>query len=386
MSRRAALALAGVLVSLAACTAPGAGDPSAAPTPSTPATASATAEATPTPSASPTPQAPAAFDLAALAQGDYTSAQGTWASPGGGQLVITPTTIEWTEKGKRWASLDGLAVDDVGAGEPLRASDRQEQTTMLQWGYSVGGFSHGSLLAFYPVGTPSTDVLRLSIPSDASIQRIIALPGNGVGRLLPTDGTPYVMVRSDAAASAESAAPSSEAEPTAEADPDACRAPAEGAYPCAGGQLPAHATPASAIISGYGLQTAILRSPTQNIGCAITKEPDGATNLECDVSSWSDNAPVAPTDHDPEIGYPSIRFGDGSAPPSYGGTKGDPPCHAPGACPGEDGRIVQPQIVQYGEVVHFGGFACASESTGMTCWNLASGHGAYFSRANFKTF
>jgi len=42
-----------------------------------------------------------------------------------------------------------------------------------------------------------------------------------------------------------------------------------------------------------------------------------------------------------------------------------------------------PQTVPYGTVVYHGDYTCASEITGLTCWNTTTGHGAFMT--NFET-
>ena len=44
------------------------------------------------------------------------------------------------------------------------------------------------------------------------------------------------------------------------------------------------------------------------------------------------------------------------------------------------------QQVEYGTVVYHGDYVCASENAGLTCWNTATGHGAFMNRDETKTF
>ena len=166
--------------------------------------------------------------------------------------------------------------------------------------------------------------------------------------------------------------------------PANCTPPVEGAYPCAGGPVPAEATEVQSVIVSYGTHTAVIASPSGNIGCDIYVY-GAESSMLCIVESWSTAAPVEPVNIPPHGGVPTLDFGDGSAPPVYGGGKTDAPYFMPGACPSETGPVTT-QVIGYGQIVHYGGFVCASAETGMTCWNASTGHGAFFSRDALRTF
>lgn len=360
--------------------------PSAAPSPSA---SDPAVSASPSPSPSPSPSEETAtetpsgsFDLAQIAVGDYSSAVGRWSSEAGGTLDIGEDRMEWRGSDDEvFARVEGLVAVPVGAAPPdgpAQVSGEQELTT-LSWVTSEGGFSHGSTLAFLPPGSAGP-VLGMEVEAEDD-DRIIGLPGNRVGRLMPSDLGPYVFSR-------DGDAPAAAAVPTTDEDEDEadCEAPVEGAYACAGGPVPAEATGVTSVIESSGSPTATPVTPTGNIGCDIYVGMTDRPNMACVVLSWRDDPPIPPRDADSDWGYPILNFGDGREEPFFGGAKGDPFCFMDGACPGEDGEVVPAQVVEYGEVVHFEGFVCASAENGLTCWNAETGRGAFFNRTTFSTF
>lgn len=318
------------------------------------------------------PAEPQVLDASQIGAGQYASAEGSWTSPQGGQLEISGGDIVWTNSGRSFATVAGLNLTDAASGQTATASAvaGDAGATILQWSYDVGGYNHGTVLAFYPAGVASTELLGLPLVTDASVDRIVALPGNGVGRLMPSDLGPYVSTRQAAAPANETAS--------------GCTAPVEGAYPCAGGPVPAEAIELTSIIeTPYGSRYGVLKSADGDIGCDIITS-DGKTSMYCLVYSWSTSAPVEPVNRAP-VGLPIVVFGDGSEQPYYGGGKSDVPCFEPGGCT-QGSATVQPHALQAGQVVHHAGFVCAGQQDGMTCWNAATGHGAYFGAQVFRPF
>lgn len=198
-------------------------------------------------------------------------------------------------------------------------------------------------------------------------------------RLAPPPSTP---------SSVPSGVPSGASQPTADAtNPTAgstptLRGPTQHAHPLAGGPVPAGAREVTAVIHpGEGISVGILKTPTGNIGCDISiRAAEGTTELDCSVSSWQDAPPVPPVDTDD--GLPWIRFGDGSQPPTFGGSRGDGFCFMDDYCEAATGG----QVVDYGEMVYYGEWVCASEQNGLTCWNARTRHGAFMSRSYFEPF
>lgn len=47
---------------------------------------------------------------------------------------------------------------------------------------------------------------------------------------------------------------------------------------------------------------------------------------------------------------------------------------------------VRAQFVEYGQVIRHGETVCASESDGLTCWNVWTGHGAFMNREWIHTY
>lgn len=386
------LAAALLALTLAACGGDAPVAPSPTPTPTAaPAMATdepipaaePTVEPTPEPTPEPTVEAAAeAMDLAQIRGGDYSTVDGTWAAPNGDELTIAGSRIDWIlgATGAPFATVDALTfslgddgdqaeavVDDPAAVEPQGGD-----VASLWWTIEERGFPHGSMLVFLPAGAPGASVLGVDSTSDASIDRILVLTGIAVGRLLPGDLTPFVATRSDAAAPAETPDPSAE-----------CSPPVPGAFDCAGRPVPDEATEVRTVLKfPYG-STAILTTPSGNIGCDITTVDGEDPVMDCQVRSWLTDPPVAPVNTGD--GDPWLSFGDGSAPPEFGGSRGDPFCYRPGACPTDDGPM-EPQVVEYGQVVHYAGFVCASAQDGLTCWNADTGHGALISRTVFAPF
>lgn len=133
------------------------------------------------------------------------------------------------------------------------------------------------------------------------------------------------------------------------------------AYQGAGGPVPASARTVSGSIT----------TPSQNIGCdlASTVPGCGVLSLAQDGAMGRDSAGlskwwVALVDTGYQSGVPRVM------------PKGDPPEFASGAA----------EEVGYGSVVHQGDLVCASEESGLTCWNASTGHGAVFSRDQIIPF
>ncbi|MGQ4534073.1 hypothetical protein ACUH9Y_03070 [Dermabacteraceae bacterium P13115] len=154
---------------------------------------------------------------------------------------------------------------------------------------------------------------------------------------------------------------------TQQAAPSPVALPA-GAYPGAGGPIPANAKPITAFTDAQSKGTAILVTPSGNIGCDFYA--DGQAG--CGVQSFiTDNLyPAGPEDAAwwvdlSEAGVPGI-FPKGDAPAFI--------AEAPG------------KVAPYGSVYRHGDYACASEKNGLTCWNAKTGHGAFMNRSGYYPF
>lgn len=143
--------------------------------------------------------------------------------------------------------------------------------------------------------------------------------------------------------------------------------------PGVGGGIPADATPVRTV-KPYSGGVAVFQTPSKNISCGIYPE-----YLRCGISSYNQDEP-----------YGSKRIG-GAVDTVYvrGGTASMDASSDPGAWMpmafGADDKTT-PQIVDYGDTVYHGTFACLSEETGLTCWDSATGAGAFMSREKTELF
>lgn len=148
--------------------------------------------------------------------------------------------------------------------------------------------------------------------------------------------------------------------------------PVPGAYPGAGGPIPQHATKIKTVHSaGYDLKTAIIKTPSGNIGCEIGEGYSG-----CGVDSWNEDN-LYPDPMWGSLWWVDFDRGEGPMKPIVS-HRGDAPLYMWGD--------PNPQVVNYGDVVYYGDFVCASEQTGLTCWNHKTGHGALLNKAGLKAF
>ncbi|MCP1387900.1 hypothetical protein M5J20_06810 [Corynebacterium sp. TA-R-1] len=148
------------------------------------------------------------------------------------------------------------------------------------------------------------------------------------------------------------------------------------AYPGAGGPIPPNARPIRSVKSTTdgGLQYAVFRAPSENIGCMMQLE--GEPMFDCGVRSLTASEAYGIG----ELGTPrwvaEVLHG-------YVREQTDPPLYYDEVWP----QGAQPaEIVQYGEVVHHGPFVCAVEETGVTCWDSVSGRGAWLERESIVFF
>ena len=132
--------------------------------------------------------------------------------------------------------------------------------------------------------------------------------------------------------------------------------------------VPADSTPITTIrpAGQYGSETAVIVSPSGNIGCDFSADSGG-----CGVKSYvevDDGSPFGPP----------WWFGlDGSSKPEVG-ARGDAPYFSDRSFPA--------QVVAYGQTVHYRNYVCHSAQDGMTCWNADTGHGVRMARSGYRTF
>lgn len=119
---------------------------------------------------------------------------------------------------------------------------------------------------------------------------------------------------------------------------------------------------------------AILRTPSGNISCSL-----GVDNVRCGIDSYRIDRPYGTS---PTTGIiDSIYIGEGEA-RLFGAS--DVAAWMPGAFGPDD--LLEPQVVEYGEIVHYSTFVCLSEEKGLTCWDSVTGAGAFMSRERTDLF
>jgi len=126
-----------------------------------------------------------------------------------------------------------------------------------------------------------------------------------------------------------------------------------------GGAVPTTASPSARSDTGPGTFV----SPTQNIGCVITRE-----RARCDIRQRDWQPPPEPADCNLDWG-------------SYLGVS----AQGPGTfrCVG-DTAFAGSTVLPYGSIARRGSFECRSQEIGMKCLNLDTGHGIFLSRGEYK--
>jgi hypothetical protein len=143
---------------------------------------------------------------------------------------------------------------------------------------------------------------------------------------------------------------------------------------------PSTSTTASATSAGTGLLTepppvgdsaldlVHFRSPSGNIGCYLTTE-----QAHCEIAEYNFALPPEPPSCDLDW-VAALKVGTGAeAAPTIGGCQSDTVLGA------ED-------VLPYDTFTVLGDFACLSQETGMSCWNLTTRRGFTLSRAAYVLF
>lgn len=140
--------------------------------------------------------------------------------------------------------------------------------------------------------------------------------------------------------------------------------------------MPSDAIPMSSILpaNDYLGPVALARTPTGNIICDLFSGSERSYS-GCGVYSYADNAPYGV---EPNTGMPNwwAMISTGTIP--FLGAKGDAPLAMSSGIPAE--------VLEYDNVYYYDTIACSSLFTGLTCWDLNTGHGAFFSREKFVAF
>ena len=144
----------------------------------------------------------------------------------------------------------------------------------------------------------------------------------------------------------------------------------KGAHPGARGKRPAGATQITSVrpATEHGPKTAVVKTPSGNIGCDL-----GATYAGCGVLSY-----ISDGKHEGPSGD-SLWWFDLAG-------KGIPKAMPMGDAPYFEYSDVPAQVLNYGDVVYHDDFVCASAETGLTCWNSKTGHGVFMNKAGFEAF
>ncbi|MDO5736944.1 MAG: hypothetical protein Q4P15_10770 [Propionibacteriaceae bacterium] len=142
-----------------------------------------------------------------------------------------------------------------------------------------------------------------------------------------------------------------------------------GAHPAAGGPIPAQARPAHVLRDG----TAILTSPSGNIGCDLDEDYPG-----CGVHSMIESQLMGSNEIGDSNWWVGLSTEYISSEAPVVSARGDAPLYMYADVPAE--------VLEYGEMLHHAGIVCASEDNGMTCWNVRTGHGVFMNRREMLTF
>lgn len=161
--------------------------------------------------------------------------------------------------------------------------------------------------------------------------------------------------------------------------------PVPGAYPGGGGPRPDTAEPLPTYKGRYsGLTSAHLLSPSGNIGCDFNDPNPGLRGDQglCGIVSY--NTTSSP------LG--SERLG-GQQKGKWTFPLAENRFQNPTASSGTTGWMNQPlndgyqvPVAEYGKQYYFQNWVCASEESGMTCWNTDTGSGVFLSRENVERF
>jgi hypothetical protein len=128
--------------------------------------------------------------------------------------------------------------------------------------------------------------------------------------------------------------------------------------------LPAQA---AAHAAGGAFALTEFRSPSGNIGCVVL---DGSARCDVGTRSWTPPSPPASCDTH------MVAFGQGVAVDATG------PGHL--VCAGDTARDPAAPVLPYGASDNTGGFRCDSSTAGMSCVNLATGHGFFISADRYS--
>jgi len=117
----------------------------------------------------------------------------------------------------------------------------------------------------------------------------------------------------------------------------------------------------------------VIITPSKNISCEFSD-----TTAGCGVMNYMNSKPYGSDELGPKwwVRMKNSASADQAKPEIV--SRSEPPLSQKPETSG--------QQVEYGTVVYHGDYVCASENAGLTCWNTATGHGAFMNRDETKTF
>ena len=319
-----------------------------------------------------------------IAQGNYSSVAGHWVNTAGYVMTVEADSFTFLHEGAPNFRVVGLEIPGAAPHYEFASAivtTHPGDVVQLQWVDQQNGFPFENGAVFFPAGT-EVEYWKQAAASDTSRERILAVgAGYASGRDLPKDLTPFIFYRVPAGQSPDVVAGelAKWRDTSSAAKAATCTPPVTGAYACAGGPAPEGAIELSpAGVTGVG---ALVRSPSGNIRCGISGRQyhNGYGFLRCYVKSWHEEGRFTPESNGgPDGGIPHVAF-----------DREVPVYRQMGTAPGEymfEGQHDATTEMTYGNVYTYGPFACASEETGVTCWNVETGHGAFMNRQEFLPF
>jgi hypothetical protein len=115
------------------------------------------------------------------------------------------------------------------------------------------------------------------------------------------------------------------------------------------------------------------RSPSGNLDCRLDDQAvdEVRSVVGCHAYEHDFAAPQTPADCEGDL-VPAVWLGMDDV-VMYGWCSGDP-------------FAVAQETLPYGSATAVGDFACLSEASGVTCWNVKSKHGFVISRESYRVF
>lgn len=131
---------------------------------------------------------------------------------------------------------------------------------------------------------------------------------------------------------------------------------------------PATVTPSptpSVVISTVSGDTVLFATPSGNIGCALS-----ADNVRCDIGDRTWTVPAKPSTCQLDYGNGLVLSGSGAAV----------------SCAGDTLLHATTNVLAYGHGLRDGLMQCVSQSSGVRCDDLGTGHGFTLAKENYSLF